>query len=458
MGESSTNASARRRDDLRVVILAAGEGTRMRSATPKVLHEICGRPMLGHILDAATGLAGRAPIVVTGHGADAVRERFGGEAEFVLQAERRGTGHAVLQAREALADWGGPVLILYGDTPLLERATLDRMVDVFVERKADLVLLSALVPLPGRVVRGPDGAVERIVETTDATPEELEIREGNTGVYLVGAELLFEALSQVDDTNAQGEIYLTDVVAHAVAKGRRVEALPMDDPEEALGVNTRAELAQAAAALRRRKLAALMADGVTIVDPAHTYVDRDVEIGRDSVIEPGCVITGTSRLGERVHVKPHTVIESSELADDVMIGPSAHLRPGSRLGRGVRVGNFVEIKNSELAEGVKADHLTYVGDASVGAGAHFGCGAVVVNYDGLRKHRTVIEAGAFVGCNVNLIAPVLLEENAFVAAGSTITDDVPADALGVARSRQRNVEGWRQRRQPTRNPGGSEER
>ncbi len=429
-----------------VVILAAGQGTRMKSSFVKVLHDVAGRPMLAYALAAAAALDPQRLVVVIGRDGARVREAFAGRAQFVEQAEQRGTGHAVLCAREALRDFAGEVFILYGDTPLLRGETLRRMREVKAARDADLVLLSARLPLPGRVVRDAAGRVARIVEMTDASPEERALEEGNTGVYGVDAELLWKALDAVDDRNAQGEIYVTDVVERAVAEGRRVEALVLDDPEEALGVNTRAELARAAAGLRRQTAERLMAAGVTLVDPAATYLDVDVQIGRDSVIEPGCVIRGETVIGERVHVKAHSTIEWSQVGDDAVVGPCAHLRPGTRLGRGTRIGNFVEVKNSVLGEGVKADHLSYIGDADVGDGVSFGCGSVVVNYDGVRKHRTTVEEGAFIGCNANLVAPIKIERNAFVAAGSTLTQDVPEDALGVARTRQRNVEGWRRRR------------
>jgi bifunctional UDP-N-acetylglucosamine pyrophosphorylase/glucosamine-1-phosphate N-acetyltransferase len=431
---------------LAVLVLAAGKGTRMKSARAKVLHEIAGRPLLGFPLAAAESLRPERLVVVIGRDADLVRQRFDGRATFVLQAEQKGTGHAVLVAREALSGFGGDVLVLYGDTPLLRESTLRRMRELKVARHADLVMLSARLPLPGRVVRDASGRVARIVETTDATPEELTLEEGNTGVYLLSSELLWKALSQLDDRNQQGEIYLTDVVEHAVTQGRTVEALVLDDADEAIGINTRAELAAAAAVVRRRKAEELMAAGVTFVDPERTYVDVDVEIGQDSVLEPGVVITGASRLGTGVHVRAHTVIESSRLDDGVVIGPMAHLRPGTHLGPRVRVGNFVEIKNSTLGEDTKADHLSYIGDADVGRHAHFGCGVITVNYDGVEKHRTTIEEGAFVGCNSNLVAPVRLEKDSYVAAGSTVTRDVPEGALAVARERQRNVEGWRARR------------
>ncbi len=433
-------------DGLAVIVLAAGKGTRMKSARAKVLHEIAGRPMLGFPLDAARSLAPERLVVVIGRDADRVEEAFRGEATFALQSEQRGTGHAVLEARAALDGFRGDVLILYGDTPLLRAGTLRQMLDCKRSSGADLVLLTALAPLPGRIVRDAAGRVLRVVETTDASAEELEIREGNTGTYLVTSEFLWKALSQIDDRNRQGELYLTDIVARAVGEGRSLEAIVLDDAEESLGVNTRAELAQAAAVIRRRICEAWMAEGVTLIDPAATYIDAGVEIGRDTVIEPGCVITGPTRIASGCHLKAHSVIESSEIGEGAVIGPMAHLRPGSRLGAAVRIGNFVEVKNSRLGAGVKADHLAYIGDADVGDAAAFGCGSITVNYDWAAKHRTEVGAGANIGCNANLIAPVRIGEDAAVAAGSTVTHDVPAGALAVAREKQRNVEGWRSRR------------
>jgi bifunctional UDP-N-acetylglucosamine pyrophosphorylase/glucosamine-1-phosphate N-acetyltransferase len=385
-------------------------------------------------------------VVVVGRDAEEVRAAFVGQARFVLQEPQNGTGHAVMVAREALAGARGAILVLYGDTPLLRLESLRRMVELFRSERADLVMLTSPEPLPGLVVRDAQGRVQRIVEVTDATPEELRIREGNTGVYLVKPDLLWKGLAQLDDRNEQGELYLTDVVAFAVSQGQRVEALKLESAEECLGVNTRAELAAAAAVVRRRKCEALMAEGVSIVDPAHTYLDVDVRIGRDTLVEPGCVVTGTTAIGEGCHLKPHCTIEDSRIGDECTIGPSAHLRPGSVLGRGVRIGNFVEVKNSNLGDGVKADHLSYLGDADVGEGSSFGCGAITVNYDWEAKHRTTIGRDVKVGCNVNLVAPVTLEDGSVVAAGSTVTAHVPKDALAVARARQRNVEGWRARR------------
>lgn len=444
--------------EIAVVLLAAGQGTRMKSRLAKVLHPIAGRPMLAYPLAAAEAIRPARLVVVVGTDAEAVETAFAGRATFVRQEELRGTGDAVLRARPALEGFRGDVLILYGDTPLLRSETLRRMIEVRAKTAADLLLLTAPVDVRGIVVRDADGRVLRVVEAPDATPEERTIEERNTGVYLIDAELLWKTLAAVDDRNEQGEIYLTDIVERTVGEGRRVEALRLEEPEEALGVDTRALLAQAAAVVRRRVLTRLMHEGVTVVDPATTYVDADVEVGSDTRIEPGCVIQGESRIGSGVHVKPHCTIESSELGDDVVIGPSAHLRPGNRIGRGARIGNFVEIKNSTLGEGVKVDHLSYVGDADVGAGASFGCGSIVVNYDGIAKHRTTVGERAFIGCNANLIAPVTIAPDAFVAAGTTVTRDVPEDALAVGRARQHHIEGWVSRRRQARERAGDEKR
>lgn len=428
-----------------VVILAAGQGTRMKSGLAKVLHPLAGRPMLGYPLAAAEALGPERIVVVVGRDSEQVERSFAGRARFALQAEQRGTGHALLQADAELGGFEGDLLVLYGDTPLLRAESLRRMVACKQSTGADLVLLSARVPVPGIVVRDAQGRLARIVEATDATQGELAIPERNTGVYLGDRSLFWKALAQVDDRNEQGEIYLTSAIEILLREGRRVEVQALEDDAEGTGVNTRVELARAAAVVRQRKLEELMLGGVTIVDPASTWIDVDVEIGRDSLIEPGCAIQGASRLGERVHLRPHCVIESSEIGDDVVIGPSAHLRPGNRLGAGVRIGNFVELKNSTLGPGVKADHLSYVGDADVGAGASFGCGAITVNYDWRAKHRTRIGERAAIGCNANLVAPVCIGADAAVAAGSTVTKDVPDGALAVERGETRHVEGWGRR-------------
>ncbi len=434
-----------KQNDIAVIVLAAGKGTRMKSARSKVLHSVCGLPLLEYSLRVAEAMRPKKLVVVVGRDADAVKTQFANRAEFVLQAEQRGTGHAVLQCREALRDFCGDVLILYGDTPLLRSETLEQMVLRKRATQAHLVLLTAPVPLPGRIVRDTQSRVMRIVEVTDATPEELAIQEGNTGVYLVEAALLWKALDQLDDSNKQGELYLTDIVKHAIAMQCGVEAVCLGDAQQALGVNQRVELAQAAAALRARKLEELMLSGVTIVDPATTYIDTDVCVGRDTLIEPGCVLTGASRVGEGVHLKASSYIEDSSIGDRVVIGPMAHLRPGTRLDDEVRIGNFVEVKNSHLGRGAKADHLSYIGDAEVGERAAFGCGAITVNYNWVEKNKTIVEEDAVVGCNANLIAPVKIGKGASVAAGATIVEDVPDDALAIARAEQRHLAGWSKR-------------
>jgi bifunctional UDP-N-acetylglucosamine pyrophosphorylase/glucosamine-1-phosphate N-acetyltransferase len=447
-GETTSEGVTVGSRELAVVVLAAGKGTRMKSSLAKVLHPLCGRPMLHYPLAAAEALGASRLVAVVGRDAEQVQQEFAGRASFALQEEQKGTGHAVLQTSAALEGFSGDVLVLYGDTPTLSVTALRAMTELKASSGADLVILSCPCDVPGIIVRNPDGSFARIVEATDASPDELAIEERNTGVYLLDKDLLWKALAQVDDDNEQGEIYLTAIAEILLGEGRQVEVLPLEDPDEGLGVNDRADLARAAAVLRARKLNQLMLEGVTIVDPATTYVDQDVEIGQDTLIEPNCVIQGPSRLGERCHVKPNTTIESSTLGADVEIGPSAHLRPNCTIGDGCRIGNFVEVKNSVLASGVKVDHLSYVGDTDVGEGASFGCGSITVNYNWASKSRTTVEPGAVIGCNVNLIAPVTVGRNASVAAGSTITKDVPGEALAVARGKQSHIEGWSRKHRP----------
>lgn len=441
---SAENAAER---PIAIVVLAAGQGTRMKSSRPKVLHELCGMSMLGHVVGTAEALSPVRFAVVVGDGAEEVEEQFRGRCEFVLQAEQRGTGHAVLQAEPKLGGFTGDVLVLYADTPLLRAETLERMREEKSARGADLLILTAAAEsIPGRIVRDAEGRVARVVEKQDATPDELAIEERNTGVYLIDASLLLACLGKLEANNAQGELYLTDVVRHSVEAGRTVEAILLKDADECLGINTREELAQATAVMRGRINAHWMSEGVTLIDPATTYIDAASRIGADTVIEPGCVIEGPTVIGERCHLKAYTTIESSRLEDEVDIGPNSHLRPNSHLHTGVKIGNFVEVKNAVLGPGTKAAHLTYIGDADVGARVNFGCGSVVVNYDGIQKFRTSVGDDVFIGCNVNLLSPVTLENHCFVAAGSTINKAVPGEALAVARAKQRNIEGWVARR------------
>ena len=330
-----------------VILLAAGQGTRMKSRRPKVLHELCGRSLLGHVLEVAERLGPERLVVVVGKDMDEVREQFAGRCEFVLQAEQRGTGHAVREALPKLAGFDGEILVLYADVPLLRFETLVALRAAKRERDAGLVILTAAADtIPGRILRSGDGRVERVIERQDATPEELAIPERNTGVYLLDAELLRTCIGKLDDRNAQAELYLTDVVRHAVSAGERVEAVQLEDADECLGINTRSELADATAAMRRRIASRWMEEGVTLVDPECTYIDVDVQIGRDTVIEPGCVIQGSTVIGVGCHVKAYTTIESSRLDDDVIVGPSSHLRPDTVLHSGVEIGNFVDLKNA----------------------------------------------------------------------------------------------------------------
>jgi bifunctional UDP-N-acetylglucosamine pyrophosphorylase/glucosamine-1-phosphate N-acetyltransferase len=356
----------------------------------------------------------------------------------------------------AIGDFDGDVLILYGDCPLLRAESVARMVAMKAASGSPLVVLTSPEQLPGLIVRGADERVERIVEKTDATPEELAIQEGNTGVYLVDGAFLRRALAELKSDNAQGELYLTDIVAIARSEDLAVEGLKLGDADEALGVNDRTELARASAVQHRRNAEHWMIEGVTFTDPDSAWVDTDVVIGRDSRIDPGVVVTAGSQLGEGVHVKPHSVIEESVVGDDVEIGPSAHLRPGTRLGDGVRIGNFVEVKNSVLGAGVKADHLAYIGDADVGARSSFGCGSITVNYDWENKHRTKVGEGVRIGCNANLVAPLELEDGSYVAAGTTVTKTVPGDAIAVSTGRQKNLDGWGARRRRAEGTGNEE--
>lgn len=437
----------------------------MRSETPKVLHTVCGRSVIGHAI-ATSRAAGAARVVcVIGSGAERVREALADEdVEFCVQAERLGTAHAVAQTRALLGDHAGPVLVMYGDHPLFTEESFRRLVQVFAAdgNGPSLALLTGRYPDEshfGRVVRGPDGSIERIVEHADASPETRALPEVNLGVYLLGAERLFAAVERIGNDNPSGEYYLTDLVELIRKDGGRVETAEVEDWDEAFGINSRADLALAEQMMRRRIARRWLDAGVTLRDPERTYIDADVTIGADTVLAPGVSLLGRtslgrgcridagcvvedSTLGDEVWLKPHSSVEESSLGRGCIAGPAAHLRPNSRLADRVRIGNFVEVKNSNIGAGTKADHLSYIGDADVGEDVTFACGAITVNYDGRNKHRTTVGSGSFVGCNVNLIAPVVVEPQSYVAAGSTITVDVPSHALAVGRGRQRNILGW----------------
>ena len=448
--------------DIVAVVMAAGEGTRMKSVRAKVLHPVLGRPMIAHVLELCKRLKVKRTIVVVGYQAEAVKEACAGAAvEFVLQAEQRGTAHAVLQAAEALKGFDGTILVLTGDVPLLGEETVRALLAHHEKKRAAATMLTGTLADPtgyGRVIRGSGGAVLRVTEEVEATPRERKVKEINAGLYAFAPPALLRALTEVRPSRVKGEFYLPEVLA-ALGGRQKVEAVRASDPAEVLGINTRAELAGAGAALRQRLLSRLMGEGVTILDPSATYVDAAVSVGRDTVLYPhvtlegqtaigeGCVIYPGSRLrdtrlGNGVTILDGCVLTESDIADGCTLGPYAHLRPGSRLKKKAKVGNFCEVKKSVIGEGSKVPHLTYIGDTVMGDRVNIGAGTITCNYDGYAKHQTVIEDEAFVGSNVNLVAPVKVGKGSVIAAGSTIGEEVPPDALAIERAQQVNKEGW----------------
>ncbi len=434
------------------VILAAGQGTRMKSRLAKQLHPVAGKPLVDHSVDIAWRLSGQAPVVVVGMQSEAVRAHLGDRAIFVEQAEQRGTGHAVQVTADALRGKADLVLVCYADMPLLRPETLQRMIDTHTASAARpaVTMLTYVADDPrgfGRVIRHADGTVAAIVEEAAATPEQQQVRELNVGVYVFDGAWLWGALDRIQPTPPKNEYYLTDAVALANEDGRAVLAVEGDDPDELIGINTRVHLAEAEAAMRRRINRAHMLNGVTITDPATTYIDADVTIGQDSVILPNTRLTGQTTIGEDCEIGPNTVldgatvgsgcrvfasvIQHSTLEDEVEMGPFVRVRGGARLGRGVHMGNFGEIKNSVLGEGVKMGHFSYLGDAEVGPGANIGAGTITCNYDGVTKHRTIIGAGAFIGSDTMLIAPVEIGAGAQTGAGAVVRHPVPAGKVAV---------------------------
>lgn len=443
------------------VILAAGKGTRMKSALPKVLHAVGGKSMLRHVMTAAEQAGAKRTLVVVGFGGDKVQAEIGAAAEFVLQAEQLGTGHAMMQVQPVLAGFSGTILLLCGDTPLLTGQALLDLVAAHQQSGAAATVLTAMPADAtgyGRILRDESGQVLGIVEQKDATAEQKQIGEINTGIYCFEAAPLFAALAGLTCNNAQKEYYLTDVLAILAQAGQQVGAVEVADFQETLGINSRLQLAEAEKILRQRKLVELMDSGVTVMDPASTFVDASVSVGEDTVLYPFTWLEGETTIGRDCRIGPNSRISDSQLGDavtlhfsyaheckiagGVSVGPYVHLRPDTELAAGVKVGNFVEIKNSRVGAGSKLPHLSYIGDADIGSGVNIGCGTITVNYDGKKKHRTVVGDTAFVGCNSNLVAPVSVGSGAYIAAGSTITKDVPDGALGVGRARQSNIAGW----------------
>jgi bifunctional UDP-N-acetylglucosamine pyrophosphorylase/glucosamine-1-phosphate N-acetyltransferase len=452
-------------EPLASIVLAAGKGTRMKSGLIKVLHHVAGIPMIAWPVAAARDAGSDTIVLVIGHQATAVHGAFRGAADIrcAMQEEQLGTGHAVACALDSLSGFRGTLLILCGDTPLLRAETLKIMLAYHRDNQAAITVLTAVMPDPygyGRVIRDASGHVTRIVEQKDADVEEQRICEINSGIYCMDSDFLFGNIKGIGNDNAQGEYYLTDLLAIAVRKCLPCLALQVDDADEIMGVNDRVQLADAGRILRRRINREHMLNGVTIIDPEQTYIDHGVTIGADTTIHPGCLLTkgtiigegceiegGVSisgcRIGADCHIKAASVLEDSELGEDVAVGPMAHLRPGTVLGNSVKIGNFVETKKIVMGKGSKASHLTYLGDATIGSNVNIGCGTITCNYDGVNKHRTVIEDDVFIGSDVQLVAPVSVGRNSLVAAGTTVTIDVPPDSLALSRVPQVNKDGWR---------------
>lgn len=446
------------------VVLAAGQGTRMKSKLYKVLHPVCGKPMVEHVVDQINLLNMDEIVTIVGHGADNVRKQLAEKSKFVKQSEQLGTAHAVLQAKALLGDKEGTTLVVCGDTPLIRSETIDALLKYHHEKRAKATILTTSLENPdgyGRIIRDDLGIVEKIVEHKDASSEERAVKEINTGTYCFDNTMLFEALAKVNNDNAQGEFYLPDVVKILKDANEVVAAYQMESPEESLGVNDRIALAEATKIMQKRINEYHMRNGVTLINPQDTYIDIDVQIGQDTVIEAGVTIKGKTIIGEDCIITSgsdiqHSVIGNgviirssliteSKVSDEVQIGPYSHLRPESDIKAHVKIGNFVETKKAVVGENTKLPHFIYMGDAEIGKNVNVGCGSIAVNYDGKNKSKTIIGDNVFIGCNSNLVAPLKIGASAFVAAGSTLTKDVPEGALAIARSKQVNKEGYAKR-------------
>ncbi len=450
---------------LSVIVLAAGEGVRMKSDLPKVLHRLCGKPMLLILLDTLEALLPRRLLIVIGHGADQVRETIGTGYEYVLQEEQLGTGHAVMVAEKSLDPEDVNLLIMAGDVPLVTKETLEKFTHFFLEKGGDAALVTMELDDPsgyGRIIRDGSGEVRDIVEEADASMEEQTIKEVNASIYIFKREALFQALRHIGRDNRKGEYYLTDVIKEMVKKGAKVFAWNSPDPSEVLGINTRDQLAEAEMILQARINERWMREGVTIVDPRQTYIEMDVQIGKDTIIHPFTFLKGATRIGEACEIGPFCRIHQSTLGRGVVIeesvireciidegariGPYASLRPGTHISSGAKVGTFVELKNTELGRGSKVPHLSYMGDALIGEDVNVGAGSITCNFDGVTKHQTIIEDEAFIGSDTMFIAPVRIGKGAVTGAGSAITKDIPPGALGVERAEQKTIKDWKRKR------------
>jgi bifunctional UDP-N-acetylglucosamine pyrophosphorylase/glucosamine-1-phosphate N-acetyltransferase len=451
-------------EDIITVILAAGKGTRMKSDIVKVLHPLLGLPMLTYPIELSLhGIRAEKTIVVVGHQADRIQEVFKGlPIDFVLQKEQLGTGHAVLQAIPFLHSSRGTILILCGDVPLVKLETLRSFIDVYKRTGSTLSVLTTVVEEPfgyGRVLRNSEGWLEKIVEEKDASEDKRTIREINTGIYCVKASFLKQGLTEIGRENAQGEYYLTDLVEIAKKRSLRCSAYVVADPVEVMGINTRVDLATAHDRLRQEKLKELMLSGVTVVDPKNTYVEKMVEVGKDTIIYPYCTLQGKTKIGEhciiehnsrisdstignKVTICSNSVITESKVENQASIGPFAHLRSLSEVKSKAKIGNFVEVKKSIIGRGSSVNHLSYIGDSFLGEDVNIGAGTITCNYDGFEKHQTIIGNRVFVGSNVELVAPVKVGSGSSIGAGTTVTKDVPEGALAISRVKQKNIRGW----------------
>lgn len=451
------------------IILAAGEGTRMKSRTPKVLHNVCGKPILEYVINASKDAEVERNIVIIGHGGEEIKEHFKDDpitfrTQPIGEDVPYGTGFAVKQAIDLIED-ESTVIILYGDTPLIQTDTVNKLIQYHKEQKNHGTVLTAILEDAtgyGRIIREDSGNISKIVEHKDASLEQKNIKEINSGIYCFDGKLLKMALGQIDNNNAQGEYYVTDVISILKEDGYKVGAYIIEEPVEIHGVNSRVQLAFSENIMKARINENFMVEGVTLIDPENTYIEYGVEIGPDTIIYPGAIIEGNSKIGHNCVIRSHTriknsiihngveiessLIEESIVEEGSCIGPNAHLRPKSHIGKNVKIGNFVEVKNAYIGNNSKAGHLSYIGDATIGDNVNIGCGVVFVNYDGKDKYHTNIGNNAFIGSNSNLVAPIEVEEQAYIAAGSTITKNVEEGSLSIARAPQRNILGWVERK------------
>lgn len=447
------------------LILAAGQGKRIKSNLPKVLHKVCGKEMVKHVIDTVKKAEINDINLIIGKGAELVKEKTKDTGVYYsLQSEQLGTGHAVKCAKEFLANKSGVVAVFSGDTPLIKQSTIERLIDEHINNKNAATILTAIVDDPtgyGRIVRDESERVLKIVEHKDCNQDELKIKEMNSAIYCFDIELLVKSLDKLTNNNNQGEYYLTDVIGILKAEGHLIGAV-VTEIEETIGVNSRVQLAEAEEILRNRINIMHMENGVTLIDHKTTYIGPDVKIGRDTIIYPNNILEGNTEIGENCLLYQNSrikdsiigsevdiqssVILDSKIGDNTTVGPFAYIRPDTVIGKSARIGDFVEIKKSTIGDGTKVSHLTYIGDAEVGAECNFGCGTVVVNYDGKEKHKTTIGDNSFIGCNTNLVSPVKVGNNSYIAAGSTITAEVKEGDLAIARAKQRNISGWVERR------------